>query len=314
MMLNTQCYCVESRISEHMKNAFLDFEWTVAPDYVWQDWLDDAGQRVELRLRGRASLSSSAAVERAWMRRQSEGPVGPVLCAVRGAEGRRYFPMQRETAALFRNFAALDYRNLGSIRDFACKYGQLGLPSVRQSTIRNSRTKKARYHTPHGESHLDWAREICLMSEGLHLATGHGGFERLRRLKALSDRHLQHVQARLVFDAVEEPRLLLEPLTLIAAMWLQFAVDLTGEKEFVKCKFCGELFEQSTEVTGFRSHRVFCRDACKTKDYRRRKRTATRLAREGRSIAEIAGKLGTPTATVTGWVGNVTAERRREGR
>jgi hypothetical protein len=118
----------------------------------------------------------------------------------------------------------------------------------------------------------------------------------------LFDRNLQHVQGRLAFDKAGEPKLTLEPLTLISAMWLQLALAITGEKRFVACKFCRRMFEISTEQSGFRSHREFCSDSCKTKDYRKRKRSALRLSEGGKLPAEISEKTGTDTATVKTWL------------
>ena len=90
-------------------------------------------------------------------------------------------------------------------------------------------------------------------------------------------------------------------------MWLQLALAFTGEKRFVACKFCRRLFEISTEQTGFRTHREFCSDSCKTKDYRKRKRTDLRLAGSGARLREISQKANTEVATVRAWL---TANRR----
>jgi hypothetical protein len=149
------------------------------------------------------------------------------------------------------------------------------------------------------------------MREGLQLESRkRRSLEDIRRLTWLFDRHLQHVQGRLGFNRAGEPRLTLEPLTLISAMWLQLALAITGEKRFVACKFCRRPFEISTEQTGFRSHREFCSDSCKTKDYRKRKRTALRLAASGTRLREISEKTGTETATVRGWLASAKPRAR----
>jgi DNA-binding NarL/FixJ family response regulator len=98
------------------------------------------------------------------------------------------------------------------------------------------------------------------------------------------------------------PRLSFAPASLLAAMWLQFALAIAGDKPFVACKFCGRFFEISTEQTGFRTHREFCSDSCKTMDYRRRKRMALRLASEGCAIGQIARDLKTKPATVRAFI------------
>src|SRR6185295_8822448 len=91
------------------------------------------------------------------------------------------------------------------------------------------------------------------------------------------------------------PQLSLAPECLLSAMWLQFALAIAGDKRFFACKGCGHLFEISTEKTGFRSHREFCSDSCKTIDYRRRQRTAVDLARKGEAISDIARAVETST-------------------
>jgi len=113
------------------------------------------------------------------------------------------------------------------------------------------------------------------------------------------------------FDTTGDPRLTIEPSTLIAAMWLQLALDVTGGKRFVACKFCRRVLEISTGPTGFRSHREFCTVACKTKDYRRRKRTAMQLAEGGASLTAIADRIDTNKATIKKWL---AASRTRGNR
>ena len=85
-------------------------------------------------------------------------------------------------------------------------------------------------------------------------------------------------------------------------MWLQLALSVAGDKEFRGCKHCKRLFEISTENTGYRKHREFCSESCKTKDYRKRKRTALKLAGEGKSVAVVATRTGTNAVTVRAWL------------
>lgn len=299
-----------------MNDAFYDFEWTVAPHYEWQEWLDASGRPVLVPSDDLMGLDSPDAVELAWNYAQErDEEYGPVLCPVikDAAEVRRYHPMQRDHAALFREFGDLEYTNRASLQAFAQRYGSLGVPTQSQAVRIRDENGERRDHHAYGEPYLQWALEICLMREGMRLE----GRKRLtsddsRRLKWLFDRNLQHVQGRLGFGRAGEPKLALEPLTLIAAMWLQLGLAITGEKRFVACKFCRRLFEISTEQTGFRSHREFCSDSCKTKDYRKRKRTALRLAGSGIRLREISEKTGTETATVRAWL--TSAKRRRGAR
>ena len=288
-----------------MNDAFYDFDWTVAQGYEWQTWLGKDGRPVVIPDSGLASLESASAVQEAYEQADlSDEETGPVLSPVMrdGAAPLRYHPMQREHAALFREFGDLDYTDKAAILAFAERYGLLGVPQQVQSERVCGEDGEWRDHYAYGESHLRWALEVCLMKEGLRLAGRKRSFKTSRRLQWLFDRHLQHVQGRLGFDRSGEPKLALKPLTLISAMWLQLALAITGEKRFVACKFCRRMFEISTEQTGFRSHREFCSDSCKTKDYRKRKRTALRLAEAGSQLREISEKTGTDKETVRAWL------------
>jgi hypothetical protein len=289
-----------------MNEPFLQFEWPVAPAYEWRDWLDSNGQPVVVPAEGLASFQSCSGVELASKRL---GETGPVLCPT-GDPGasRRYRPMQREHAALFRTFAALDYRDPAAIRAFANKYGRLGLEPQRQ-LIEGSMERPDHY--VEGESHLAWAREICRMKEALRLAHRQTPSDSERRkLSRLFDVNLQWVQGRMIFDPDKPPRFSVAPLSLLTAMWLQLALAIAGDKQFVECKHCHRLMEISTEETGFRTHREFCSDSCKTKDYRKRKRTALELAARGASVSTIADRAATNGRTVRRWV--AAFEKKRQ--
>jgi hypothetical protein len=300
-----------------MLDAFYEFEWAVAPRYAWEDWVDAAGRPINVPddddLLG---LDSSDAAELTWnYAADHEEQYGPVLRPVIGKneQERRYRPMDRDHAALFREFADLDYVSKEAILAFAHKYGSLGVPTQQQSVrIRNRRGESWDHHA-YGEPFLRWAVEICLMREGLRLESRKRiSTESARRTKWLFDRHLQHFQGRIGFDGAGLPRLRVEPLTLISAMWLQLALAISGDKRFVACKFCRRMFEISTEQTGFRSHREFCSDSCKTKDYRKRKRTALRLAAGGTSLREVSDKTSTETATIRAWLASAKQGRHRK--
>lgn len=298
-----------------MHDAFYGFQWTVAPRYEWRDWLDVNGSPVVVPAAGVASLGSATAVEVAWRRSREAGKeYGPVLQPViDGPQGnRQYQPMDRGHAALFHEFGDLDYSNQTAILNFARRYGLLGVPMQVQSIRVRAENGEQRDHHASGEPFLRWALEVSLMREGLRLANAKRSIDASGRLKWLFDRHLQHVQGRLDFNPAGEPKLSLEPRTLVAAMWLQLALAVTAEKRFVACKFCRRIFEISTEQTGFRSHREFCSDSCKTKDYRKRKRTALRLADAGGRLREISEKTDTNTKTVRAWLGAAKQRRNSE--
>ncbi len=315
-----------------MDEPFLQFEWHVAPAYHWQDWLDEDGQKIEVPTEGLIAIDSASGVDQAWQHYenlgQETGPVvGPVIDA---GPDRSYRPMAKEHSALFRTFAALDYTNRDAILAFAATYGLLGVDTQEQGPF--SVDTELGYHFVRGESHLTWAREICLMKEALQLAQPRTPTDeavehkrwasfglkpphakRRHRLQWLFDVHLQHVQARMSLRPEVPPRLSMAPLTLLSAMWLQFALAVSGDKQFRECKFCKRMFEISTEQSGFRRHREFCSDSCKTKDYRRRKRTALRLAGSGTSVTSIAERTATDANTVRSWLAAPTPGRRKKG-
>ena len=307
-----------------MDEPFLRFEWLVASAYQWRDWLDNRNRPTSVSAK---QLASPSALELAWRAARRLGRVsGPVLGEVVNAgPPRSYSPMSKSTSSLFLTFAEIDYRNLSSISDFATKFGLLGLPTVFQDVARLSRSGE--HHHAWGETYLDWAREICQMREALELTRSAKSAgeskartewndarldppydERHERCAWLLNSHLHDVTPRMLFARDGEPRISFAPTSLLSAMWLQFALSLVGDKEFRSCKFCRRLFEISTDQTGFRSHREFCSDSCKTKDYRKRKRTALRLAASGVRLREISEKTTTEAATVRSWL---TAAKRR---
>lgn len=130
--------------------------------------------------------------------------------------------MQREHSPLFREFADLDQSNRTEILAFASKYGPLGVSTQNQATTFLGDDGELHDHHASGEPHLLWALEICFMREALRLADRKKSTSTTKRLKWLFDRNLQHVQGRLFFTPAGEPRLVLEPVTLIVAMWLQW--------------------------------------------------------------------------------------------
>lgn len=90
------------------------------------------------------------------------------------------------------------------------------------------------------------------------------------------------------------------PDSLIEAMWLQFALAVDESKDYRQCLQCGTWFELSPEKA--RTNRLFCSDACKSRNYRERKLRAQELASKGADIEDIAEELGTSVETAKGWV------------
>jgi hypothetical protein len=90
------------------------------------------------------------------------------------------------------------------------------------------------------------------------------------------------------------------PATLLAALWLQFAQAIDSDKTYRRCKACPRWFEVSAGIS--RTDRVFCSDACKSRDYRVKKQEAIRLANKKWTPQRIAKELGTTPEVVTKWL------------
>ena len=278
-----------------MNEPFLDFEWTVASEYVWTDWRDDDGQPVVVAA---VDLESRLAIFAATGR---HGETGPVLgAATDPPQVKRYRPMDRKHATLFRIFASVDPADRDAILAFANEYGLLGVKLQHQVWSKSKRRSK---HQALGESHLDWAEEIARMQETIQQWTGRQtGGDPWPDLSRVVNAHLSQIQFQVRQDAAGELGFSLAPRTLLSAMWLQLARDLVGHREVALCNFCSRPMEISTAATGYRTNRAFCSDSCKTSDYRRRKRTALRLAQEGQSVRRIAKVVKTKAATVRRWL------------
>jgi endogenous inhibitor of DNA gyrase (YacG/DUF329 family) len=280
-----------------MGEAWAEFEWPVAPAYDWKDWLDEQTFRpVGIPQSEFLGLDTPAAVEATVNHLAKTGTrTGPVLC-FREGKHRMYRPLHKQYAALFRTFAALDYTDRDAIQAFATEYGWLGLRRQEQYVQGSARRAP---HSVVGENHLGWAWEICLMQEAIRFEARIATTKDWDRQRWLFNRQLQHVQGRAEGIPL---RYVQTPLTLLAALWLQLAMTLEGTKRFIECKYCGRPIEISTEQTGFRTHREFCSDSCKTKDYRRRKDTVLKLAKQGKTIPQIVEQVGTERATVRRWL------------
>ena len=284
-----------------MTEPFIDFEWVVAQSYTWSDWLDPDDQPV---LPAERDLETPDTSTQFTVEEHQE--TGPVLTPSEGPS-RIFHPMDRRNAALFRRFADLDHEDTNAILSFARQYGLLGPQRLRQHQA--LRRADGSLHYAEGESHLAWASEIAQIREAIWLWEHPRSASRdQKKWGWLLDSHLQDVQGRMRFAPDGPPQLRVAPMTLLAAMWLQLALAVARSKEFVTCKFCKRQIEISTAESGFRTNREFCSDSCKTKDYRKRKRTALKMRTAGSSTSAIAKRLKTKRATVCGWL--VDAKKR----
>ena len=285
-----------------MTEPFFDFEWNVGADYRWTDWLNAKRRPV---VPSDFDLMAPDTTKVFEVRAGKE--TGPVLTPVEGP-GKRIRPMDRRNAGLFRTFASLDPLDLDGLISFAREYGFLGLP--RQSQVIS--LPNGAIHYAEGECHLAWVNEIAMMKEALWLADHRSrAVKRRDKWEWLMNSHLQKVQGRIGIDANGGGQLRYAPTSLLSAMWLQLAQSVAGNKEFVKCKFCGRQIEISTAQTGFRTNREFCSDSCKTQESRKRKRQALSLSKKGVSLRVISKRTNTELDTVRRWVASIAIQTKR---
>jgi len=122
-------------------------------------------------------------------------------------------------------------------------------------------------------------------------------FVRTRVNKLLDQRGLTN---RLLWDpSYRRQKLHVVPTSLAAALWLQFAKTIEGDKEHRQCEQCSRWFEVAAEK---REDAKFCQNACRSKAYRERQKTARKLRSEGVALREIARRLESDTKTVKRWI------------
>ena len=122
-------------------------------------------------------------------------------------------------------------------------------------------------------------------------------FVRTRVNKLLENRGITN---RLLWDPnYRRQRVHIVPTSLVAALWLQFAKAIEGDKEYRQCEQCNRWFEVAAEK---REDAKFCQNACRSKAYRERQKTARKLRGEGVAVREIARRLDSDTKTITRWI------------
>ena len=89
------------------------------------------------------------------------------------------------------------------------------------------------------------------------------------------------------------------PESLIAAIWVQLALAIEGNREYRQCDQCRRWFEVAAEK---REDARFCGDPCRFKAYRARQKEARQLMDDGVPVKQIAERLGSDIKTVKGWV------------
>jgi hypothetical protein len=105
---------------------------------------------------------------------------------------------------------------------------------------------------------------------------------------------------RLVWHKTKGQTFQMVPKSLIAALWIQTAKAIEGNRKYRQCDECQKWFEVAGDR---RADARFCSDACRFKSYRKRREEAGRLSKEGLAVKEIAKRLGSDVKTVRGWIG-----------
>jgi hypothetical protein len=90
------------------------------------------------------------------------------------------------------------------------------------------------------------------------------------------------------------------PSSLLGALWLQFAQAIDGDKKYRKCQECRKPYEISPETA--RTSKLFCSNACRSKNYRERQAKARKMNEEGKTLEFIAQDLRTDLDTARGWI------------
>jgi hypothetical protein len=128
---------------------------------------------------------------------------------------------------------------------------------------------------------------------------------RMKAERLLLDAINEHLQGKFRFglmvgDGVDRSWFSAEPKSLEAAIWLQFAQAVLGNKEFRECEACGTPFEVSLDA--FRTNRTLCSSACKARAHRMRRAETLALAAEGKTAKQIAKKVGSKLETIQKWL------------
>jgi predicted anti-sigma-YlaC factor YlaD len=90
------------------------------------------------------------------------------------------------------------------------------------------------------------------------------------------------------------------PANLLSALWLQLAFAIVEDTHFRQCPSCRSWFAVAPERR--RADAQYCKEACRVRAYKERKKAARRLHDEGKSPKQIARKLGTSVEIVEGWI------------
>jgi hypothetical protein len=90
------------------------------------------------------------------------------------------------------------------------------------------------------------------------------------------------------------------PLSLLGAIYLQFAQAVNQDTPARRCEACGRWFEVAPDRS--RVDRTTCSGTCRTRLYRDRQERARRLFAQGKKPKQIAKELGSDEVTIRKWI------------
>jgi hypothetical protein len=90
------------------------------------------------------------------------------------------------------------------------------------------------------------------------------------------------------------------PRNLFAALCLQFALALAGNKSYQRCASCGKWFELLPGVNC--ADKQTCSQTCRTRLYRQHKERTLALHAQGKTVRAIASELDAKPEAVKKWI------------
>ncbi len=98
----------------------------------------------------------------------------------------------------------------------------------------------------------------------------------------------------------DEDYLEVMPLSLLGAMYFQFAQAIAEKKQYRRCVVCNRWIELSPRIN--RVDRLTCGNSCRMALYRNRQEQARKMFKKGKTVKEIARALDAEVAAVKNWV------------
>jgi hypothetical protein len=233
-----------------------------------------------------------------------------------------YAPLDEHTG-LFLSFASIEPTE-SAILAFANAYGLLGICSSDGKNVQADERRTTwvqQIHAMHGtlglwqhvrnqqgesakknefynlvNEHLQQSLWSTVLGRPEHEDAARRVFEKAFRRSGPARPRMQIVRASQSGKLVLE----IEPANLLGALWMQFALAVVNDTQFRQCLSCGSWFAVSPETR--RVDAVYCKEACRIRAYKERKKEARRLVAAGKTLGQIAKELGTTRKIVEGWV------------